>query len=77
MYLQQGYKRFYPEGEAAAHVIGFTTNVDDHGQEGLELAYNNWLAALRGKKQLLKIEKAVLFPQSKHCSSKKQDSIWC
>lgn len=47
------YKRFYPEGEVAAHVIGFT-NVDDQGQEGMELAYNQWLSGHAGKKKVIK-----------------------
>jgi len=49
VYLQQSYKRFYPEGEIAAQVVGFT-NVDDKGQEGLELAYDQWLTGTAGKK---------------------------
>ncbi len=53
VYSQQDYKRFYPEGEVAAHVIGFT-NVDDHGQEGLELSYNDWLSGVAGKKRVIK-----------------------
>lgn len=53
VYLQQDYKRFYPEGEVAAHVIGFT-NIDDRGQEGLELAYNDWLSGISGKKRVIK-----------------------
>lgn len=53
IYLQQDYKRFYPEGEVAAHVIGFT-NIDDHGQEGLELAYNDWLSGVSGKERVIK-----------------------
>lgn len=53
VYLQQEYKRFYPEGEVAAHVVGFT-NVDDKGQEGLELAYDQWLAGSAGKKRVVK-----------------------
>jgi len=40
------YKRQYPEGEAAAHVVGFT-NVEDQGQEGIELAFNKDLAGRR------------------------------
>ena len=39
--LQKEYRRFYPAGEVTAHVIGFT-NIDDIGQEGLELAYDSW-----------------------------------
>jgi cell division protein FtsI (penicillin-binding protein 3) len=53
VYLQQDYKRFYPEGEVAAHVIGFT-NIDDRGQEGLELIYNDWLSGISGKKRVVK-----------------------
>ena len=47
------YKRFYPEGEVDAHLIGFT-NIDDNGQEGLELAFNKWLAGKPGKKEVIK-----------------------
>jgi cell division protein FtsI (penicillin-binding protein 3) len=53
IYLQEEYKRFYPEGEVAAHVVGFT-NIDDQGQEGLELAYNDWLKGTPGKKLIVK-----------------------
>lgn len=51
--LQREYRRYYPAGPVAAHVIGFT-NIDDEGQEGVELAYNNWLRAIPGKKRVLK-----------------------
>lgn len=53
LHTQEEYRRFYPEGEVVAHVIGFT-NIDDRGQEGLELAYNNWLAGEPGKKWVVK-----------------------
>lgn len=53
IYLQQDYKRFYPEGEVAAHVVGFT-NVDDKGQEGLELAHDQWLVGTPGKEVVMK-----------------------
>lgn len=53
VYTQQEYRRYYPEGEVAAHVVGFT-NVDDQGQEGLELAYNEWLQGEPGKKWVTK-----------------------
>ena len=46
IYQRKEYKRQYPEGEAAAHVVGFT-NVEDHGQEGVELAFNKELAGTR------------------------------
>jgi cell division protein FtsI (penicillin-binding protein 3) len=53
VYTQEDYRRFYPEGEVTSHVVGFT-NVDDHGQEGLELGYNNWLQGEQGKKWVIK-----------------------
>jgi cell division protein FtsI (penicillin-binding protein 3) len=51
--LQQEFKRYYPAGEVAAHLVGFT-NVDDSGQEGLELAYDEWLRGIPGEKRVLK-----------------------
>lgn len=53
MYLEENFKRFYPEGEVAAHIIGFT-NIDDKGQEGLEMQYNDWLSGVSGKKLVIK-----------------------
>jgi cell division protein FtsI (penicillin-binding protein 3) len=53
VFLQKEYRRFYPAGEVAAHVVGFT-NIDDIGQEGLELAYNDWLAGETGSKRVIK-----------------------
>ncbi|MEO0442870.1 MAG: penicillin-binding transpeptidase domain-containing protein [Pseudomonadota bacterium] len=53
VYAQREYKRFYPAGEVTAHLIGFT-NIDDSGQEGLELAYDHWLSGEDGQKQVLK-----------------------
>lgn len=50
---QREYKRYYPSGEVTAHVLGFT-NVDDHGQEGLELAFDNWLAGKPGAKRVIR-----------------------
>jgi len=47
------YKRKYPEGEAAAHVVGFT-NVEDHGQEGIELAFQKELAGRDGTRRVIK-----------------------
>ena len=51
--LQREYHRYYPTGEVTAHVIGFT-NVDDEGQEGLELAWNEHLRGLPGSQRVLK-----------------------
>ena len=53
VYVQQEYQRFYPQGEVAAHLIGFS-NVDDVGQEGLELAYDDWLRGVPGRRQVIK-----------------------
>ncbi len=53
IYLQREYRRYYPAGEVAGHLIGFT-NVDDRGQEGLELAYDDWLSGEPGAKRVLK-----------------------
>ena len=54
--LQKEYRRFYPAGEVTSHVIGFT-NIDDVGQEGLELAYDSWLAGRPGSKRVIKDRK--------------------
>jgi cell division protein FtsI (penicillin-binding protein 3) len=51
--VQREYRRYYPAGEVAGHLIGFT-NIDDDGQEGLELAFNHWLAGEMGAKRVLK-----------------------
>jgi cell division protein FtsI (penicillin-binding protein 3) len=53
VYSMREYKRFYPEGESVAHLIGFT-NIDDEGQEGLELAYESWLGSTPGRKQVVR-----------------------
>lgn len=47
------YRRYYPAGEVTGHLVGFT-NVDDDGQEGLELAFNHWLSGESGAKRVLK-----------------------
>ncbi len=53
IYQRREYKRQYPEGEAAAHVVGFT-NVEDIGQEGVELAFNRQLAGKSGSRRVIK-----------------------
>lgn len=50
---QREYRRFYPQGEAVAHVLGFT-NIDDRGQEGLELAFDDWLRGTPGAKRVIR-----------------------
>jgi len=47
------YRRYYPSGEVAGHLVGFTS-VDDDGQEGLELEFNHWLSGESGAKRVLK-----------------------
>ena len=51
--VQREYRRYYPASEVTGHVVGFT-NIDDAGQEGLELAFNHWLAGESGAKRVLK-----------------------
>jgi cell division protein FtsI (penicillin-binding protein 3) len=46
------YRRYYPAGEVTAHVLGFT-DVDDHGLEGLEAAFDHWLKGVNGSKRVL------------------------
>lgn len=53
VYAQQEYQRYYPQGEVTSHLIGFS-NVDDVGQEGLELTYDKWLRGTPGKRQVMK-----------------------
>ena len=53
IYQRTEFKRQYPEGEAAAHVVGFT-NVEDNGQEGIELLYNSTLLGRIGSRHVIK-----------------------
>lgn len=53
VFLEKEYRRFYPAGEVFAHLLGFT-NIDDVGQEGLELAYDGWLRGEPGSKRVIK-----------------------
>ena len=53
VHLRREYRRYYPRGEAVAHVVGFT-NVDDEGQEGIELAYERSLRGVDGSKRVLR-----------------------
>jgi cell division protein FtsI (penicillin-binding protein 3) len=53
VYTRKEYRRQYPEGEAAAHVVGFT-NTDEKGQEGIELAFNHQLAGKSGNRRVIK-----------------------
>lgn len=53
---EREYRRFYPAGPVASHLVGIT-NVDDEGLSGMELAYNDWLRGVPGKKQIIKDER--------------------
>ncbi|MBT8421132.1 MAG: penicillin-binding protein 2 [Gammaproteobacteria bacterium] len=52
VHLAREYRRYYPIGEVAAHVVGFT-NVDDQGQEGIELVFDDWLHGIDGEKRVI------------------------
>lgn len=53
VFSQREFRRFYPVGEVVAHVLGFT-NIDDRGQEGLELAFDEWLTGTPGAKRVIR-----------------------
>ncbi|KAF7599280.1 MAG: cell division protein [Candidatus Dactylopiibacterium carminicum] len=50
---QDEYRRYYPAGEMVAHMVGFT-NIDDKGQEGIELAFNDQLSGQPGSRRVIK-----------------------
>ncbi|MBI3045173.1 MAG: penicillin-binding protein 2 [Betaproteobacteria bacterium] len=53
VFLQREYRRYYPAGEVTAHLIGFT-DVDGHGQEALELAFERQLAGAAGSRRVIR-----------------------
>ncbi len=53
VYAEEAFRRYYPAGEVAAHVVGFT-DIDDAGQEGIELGFNQWLSGEQGFKRVVK-----------------------
>ncbi|HAN57116.1 MAG TPA: cell division protein, partial [Betaproteobacteria bacterium] len=56
LYLRREYRRYYPSADVTSHLLGFT-NVDDKGQEGMELTYQNWLAGVPGSRRVIKDRK--------------------
>lgn len=52
VYTLREYRRYYPAGEVTGHALGFTS-IDDAGQEGLELAFDHWLAGEDGQKRVI------------------------
>ncbi|MDH5711285.1 MAG: penicillin-binding transpeptidase domain-containing protein [Gammaproteobacteria bacterium] len=63
--LQNEYRRYYPAGEVAAHVVGFS-NIDDDGQEGIELAFDEWLKGEPGKKRVIRDRLGRAFDDVEH-----------
>lgn len=51
--FQKEFKRYYPESDSISQLLGFT-NIDDHGLEGIELGYQDWLMGIVGKKRVNK-----------------------
>ncbi|MGB1272113.1 MAG: peptidoglycan D,D-transpeptidase FtsI family protein, partial [Endozoicomonas sp.] len=56
-------RRYYPAAEVTSHLVGFT-DIDEVGQEGMELAYNDWLSGEPGKRRVLKDRKGQLVRQA-------------
>ncbi len=50
---QREFRRYYPSGQAASHIVGFT-DIDDVGREGLELAYDDWLKGTPGLRRVIR-----------------------
>jgi cell division protein FtsI (penicillin-binding protein 3) len=73
VYTQREYKRFYPAGEVAAHLVGYT-GLDEKGLEGFELQYQDWLSGKTGSRRVVKDRQehivddleAVKLPQDGH-----------
>ena len=53
IHIQTEYRRYYPKGEVMAHILGFT-GVDDHGQEGVELAFDKRLTGQSGMRRVIR-----------------------
>lgn len=51
--LMREFRRYYPHGEVAAHIVGFT-DIDERGQEGMELVFDGWLSGQAGAKRVLR-----------------------
>ncbi len=64
VWAEEEYKRFYPLGEVAVHVVGMA-NSDEVGQEGIELAYDDWLEGTPGSKQVLKDRNGAIISEAR------------
>src|SRR5690606_36206686 len=73
IFMQREYRRYYPGGEVTAHLVGFT-GIDENGQEGFELAKQDWLSGKPGSRHVIKDRQgrivedleAVKVPQDGH-----------
>lgn len=65
IHLQNEYRRYYPAGEVPAHVLGFT-GVNDAGQEGIELAFNQQLAGQMGSRRVIKDRRGNIVEDIEH-----------
>lgn len=59
VYQREEFRRFYPAGEVTAHLVGLT-DIDENGREGVELAYNEWLAGVPGKRRVVQNRKGQI-----------------
>ena len=73
IFKREEYKRYYPAGEVAAHLVGFT-GIDDRGQEGMELAFDDWLYGATGRKRVLKDRKGQVIKELQLIESEKPGS---
>lgn len=53
VYAEKEFRRYYPVGEVTAHLIGFN-DIDDQGQEGIEMSFNDWLKGVPGSKRIMR-----------------------
>lgn len=70
VYIQDEQKRYYPMGEVTAHLVGIT-NIEDKGQEGLELGYDRWLTGTKGSRRLQKDRRGDLVKEAEVVKSAK------
>lgn len=76
VFAQREFRRFYPQGEAMAHVLGFT-NIDDRGQEGLELSFDDWLTGKPGSKRVVRDARGAIVESVDAIRRRSRVRIWC
>lgn len=75
LFAEQTFKRYYPSGESTAHVLGLV-NIDGHGQEGLELAYDEYLRGQDGQRKVVKdLYGNVVQPLAVHAQPKPGNNL--